>query len=280
MTFRHGDAVIRLCGVEVKECGRCKLRGVRVEATKQCDFKLIAGKRIGKTCDAYLCASCAVSRGPDVDYCPAHAKWEDHLARRAVEGPPSKATAENLEARRGADAERWLDELIEYEDALEWAKRTHAPEWFAPSTSPDLGFRGELRYAYPRAISASEVVGVTIARSDAVVGAIGGAEADVLDEARSSPEHGSFVTLGDKVRYVKGQGQTRAHDCHWPGCGRQVPPARWGCSTHWFRLPKRLRDLIWREYRVGQERTITPSRAYVEAAREVQKWIAEHGGAP
>lgn len=77
-----------------------------------------------------------------------------------------------------------------------------------------------------------------------------------------------------KADYVLSQPQTRAHRCHWPGCERQVPPAMWGCKTHWFMLPKHLRDKIWRTYRPGQEKTMTPSPAYVEAAQQVQAWIA------
>jgi hypothetical protein len=76
-----------------------------------------------------------------------------------------------------------------------------------------------------------------------------------------------------KAAYVLSQAQTRDHACHWPGCSRQVPPAMWGCKPHWNALPKDLRDEIWRAYRPGQEKTLTPSRAYVEAARKVQNWI-------
>lgn len=76
-----------------------------------------------------------------------------------------------------------------------------------------------------------------------------------------------------KVDYVKSQKQTRDHHCHWPGCSKQVPPAMWGCYYHWMKLPKRLRDKIWAAYRSGQEVTMTPSRAYLEAATEVQEWI-------
>lgn len=65
------------------------------------------------------------------------------------------------------------------------------------------------------------------------------------------------------------------HTCHWPGCGKPVPPAMWGCKAHWFRLPKNLRDRIWATYRPGQEITKTPSAAYLDAAKAVQKWIAE-----
>ena len=84
-------------------------------------------------------------------------------------------------------------------------------------------------------------------------------------------------TIGAKVAYVKAQPQTRAHHCHWPGCTVQVPPALWGCRKHWFALPKRLRNLIWRAYRPGQERDLQPSDAYLRAAREVQAWIRSNG---
>lgn len=79
--------------------------------------------------------------------------------------------------------------------------------------------------------------------------------------------------IGDKVAYVKGQGQTRAHGCHWPGCPKQVPPAMWGCREHWYALPKDLRAQVWRCYRPGQEADGKPSAAYVAVARDVQAWI-------
>lgn len=82
--------------------------------------------------------------------------------------------------------------------------------------------------------------------------------------------------IGTKVRYVKRAGQTRDHNCHWPGCAEQVPPAMWGCKRHWYQLPKALRDKVWATYRIGQEETGAPSRAYLTVATEVQRWIREH----
>lgn len=79
-----------------------------------------------------------------------------------------------------------------------------------------------------------------------------------------------------KVDHVKEQGQTRDHHCHWPGCGKQVPPAMWGCSAHWFKLPACLRHRIWTAYRPGQEVDMTPSQEYLDVAKEVQLWIKEH----
>lgn len=83
------------------------------------------------------------------------------------------------------------------------------------------------------------------------------------------------VSVARKRRYVRSQGQTRKHHCHWPGCTAQVPPAMWGCRTHWFRLPKALRDRIWATYAPGQEVDMTPSDAYLKVADDVQKWIRE-----
>jgi hypothetical protein len=84
--------------------------------------------------------------------------------------------------------------------------------------------------------------------------------------------------IGDKVRHVLRARQARAHVCHWPGCGKQVKPALWGCRAHWFRLPQHLRERIWRAYRPGQEEDARPSAEYVAVAREVQAWIAAQDG--
>jgi hypothetical protein len=78
-----------------------------------------------------------------------------------------------------------------------------------------------------------------------------------------------------KADYVKSQVQTRKHECHWPGCKKQCPPAMWGCSQHWFKLPLALRNKIWATYKPGQEITGTPSQNYLAAADEVQCWILE-----
>jgi transcriptional regulator with XRE-family HTH domain len=83
-------------------------------------------------------------------------------------------------------------------------------------------------------------------------------------------------TVASKRRYVKRQGQTRDHHCHWPGCNTQVPPAMWGCRTHWFKLPKALRDRIWATYAPGQEVDMTPSAEYLQVADDVQRWIREN----
>lgn len=77
----------------------------------------------------------------------------------------------------------------------------------------------------------------------------------------------------DHVRQKIAVGRSGNHRCHWPGCDKFVVPAVWGCKTHWYKLPLRLRNKIWAAYRPGQEDTKTPSRAYIEVAKEVQDWI-------
>lgn len=77
----------------------------------------------------------------------------------------------------------------------------------------------------------------------------------------------------DKYQHVREAKQTRRHVCHWPGCGKQVPPAMWGCKAHWFRLPAPIRARIWATYRAGQEISLTPSAAYLDAAKDAEQWI-------
>lgn len=86
-----------------------------------------------------------------------------------------------------------------------------------------------------------------------------------------------MTKIGDKVAHVKSAKPERGHTCHWPGCTRHVPPAMWGCREHWYALPKNLRDKIWATYQIGQEISKTPSREYVNVAREVQEWIDANG---
>lgn len=82
--------------------------------------------------------------------------------------------------------------------------------------------------------------------------------------------------IGQKADYVRAkiaEGRAGNHHCHWPGCPKNVPPAQWGCKKHWFMLPLRLRNRIWRAFRPGQEESKTPSSEYIEIALEVRAWI-------
>lgn len=87
-----------------------------------------------------------------------------------------------------------------------------------------------------------------------------------------------MTPTAEKVKHVKKARQTREHHCHggMPGCKGQCPPAMWGCTNCWFKLPKRLRDKVWRAYRPGQETNLSPSSTYLAVAREVQDWINLH----
>lgn len=82
------------------------------------------------------------------------------------------------------------------------------------------------------------------------------------------------MTQRRKAAHVRAAKQNRAHNCHWPGCDRQVPPAKWGCPYHWFALPVTLRARLWRAYVIGQENTLSPSSEYIKVAKEIQEWIA------
>ena len=57
---------------------RCKWCGGPI--AKLCDYPV---KRDGKegTCDAPMCARCATSIAPDVDYCPPHARHHRRTQR-------------------------------------------------------------------------------------------------------------------------------------------------------------------------------------------------------
>ncbi len=62
------------------------------------------------------------------------------------------------------------------------------------------------------------------------------------------------------------------HTCHWPSCKKAVPPRMWGCKSHWFELPKSIRDAIWKHYVPGQEKTKNPSPEYLRIADIAQRW--------
>jgi hypothetical protein len=67
------------------------------------------------------------------------------------------------------------------------------------------------------------------------------------------------------------------HTCHWPGCPLEVPPHLWGCSAHWRALPVYLRINIRAHYRRGQEIDKRPSKNYLLAVLEANRWIEQHG---
>jgi hypothetical protein len=61
------------------------------------------------------------------------------------------------------------------------------------------------------------------------------------------------------------------HTCHATGCKIAVPPRMFMCRSHWFALPKHMRDAVWAVYVPGQEQRKDPSPEYLEVAHE---WIS------
>ena len=86
-----------------------------------------------------------------------------------------------------------------------------------------------------------------------------------------------MVSISKKVEHVLAARNHGGHHCHWTGCSKKVPPARWGCRDHWYALPEYLRRKIWQSFEPGQEISKTPSAEYLAVAREVQIWIATQG---
>ena len=69
-----------------------------------------------------------------------------------------------------------------------------------------------------------------------------------------------------------------AHTCHATACSKRVPPEMFMCRPHWYKVPKLLRDLIWKHYRRGQEKDWQPSREYLEAAKRAVIAVAKLEG--
>lgn len=65
------------------------------------------------------------------------------------------------------------------------------------------------------------------------------------------------------------------HTCHATKCTTAVPPRMFMCKTHWYMLPKAMRDGIWALYRPGQEVTKDPSTAYLSHAMECVRYVAD-----
>jgi hypothetical protein len=59
---------------------------------------------------------------------------------------------------------------------------------------------------------------------------------------------------------------SKPHYCHARGCSIPVPPRLLMCRKHWAMVPRHLQARVYAEYCSGQERTKTPSRAYLQAA--------------
>lgn len=68
------------------------------------------------------------------------------------------------------------------------------------------------------------------------------------------------------------------HECHAIECGAEIAPKLLFCLKHWRMLSKKLKDLIWENYRPGQERDKKPSRAYLFYQRQAVNDVARREG--
>lgn len=64
-----------------------------------------------------------------------------------------------------------------------------------------------------------------------------------------------------------------SHKCRAADCKIEVPLEMFMCRKHWFSLPKRFRDRIWKAYREGQS-----SSEYCKATSEAVLFIAVKEG--
>lgn len=68
------------------------------------------------------------------------------------------------------------------------------------------------------------------------------------------------------------------HTCHAALCDTHVPPRMHMCTHHWRMVPKHLQRSLWKTYRPGQERTLSPSPAYLLAAARCVHAVAVQEG--
>ena len=63
------------------------------------------------------------------------------------------------------------------------------------------------------------------------------------------------------------------HRCHIPGCGVRVKPEMLLCAFHWAKVPKPLKQAVWKTYRPGQCSDKNPSRAWLDAADAAIRYV-------
>lgn len=64
------------------------------------------------------------------------------------------------------------------------------------------------------------------------------------------------------------------HFCHATDCNVRVPPSMFMCKTHWYELPKTMRDELLAAYVPGQETRKDPSPEYLDVAMRCVELVA------
>jgi len=57
--------------------------------------------------------------------------------------------------------------------------------------------------------------------------------------------------------------------CHAVGCSERIPRNMLMCKPHWFKVPKPLRDEIWRTYKAGE------TSNWLKVVKEAQRVVQE-----
>ena len=65
------------------------------------------------------------------------------------------------------------------------------------------------------------------------------------------------------------------HRCHIYKCTLAIPKKLFACTNHWRTLPIQMQRALRNAYVDGQEKTGTPSPAYMMAAHSAILWMAK-----
>lgn len=67
-------------------------------------------------------------------------------------------------------------------------------------------------------------------------------------------------------------------ECPHPDCHEAIPPHRYACGRHWYKLPKDLRRAINRTWNMRLGDPTNPERIeeHEQAKARADKWLEEH----
>lgn len=80
------------------------------------------------------------------------------------------------------------------------------------------------------------------------------AEHEVALEAMSRGELGVTTTTRERAAELLAERRAdvdTTHECPAPGCEERLPFETFACRSHWYAIPKALRDSLWRAWRRG-----------------------------